>query len=131
MSESVIAVRKITQVSVKVTDVKRAASFYTRLLGLPLLFSQSNMALLDCGGIRLLLGVPENAQFDHPSSTIYFQVDDLFEAHRKLEDQGVEFLGKPHKVAEFGGYAVWMAFFRDPDGNVQALTSEIPVASGS
>lgn len=127
MFDSVISVRKINQVSIRVTDVERSAAFYTRNLGLPLLFAQSNMALLDCGGVRLLLGLAESAQFDHPSSTVYFQVEDLHDAHRRLEAEGVEFMGKPHKVAEFGGFAVWMAFFYDPDRNLHALTSEVPI----
>ncbi|MBW5446003.1 VOC family protein [Cohnella sp. CFH 77786] len=127
MSESTVSVRRIAQISIRVTDVERSAAFYQRKLGLPLLYSQSNMALLDCGGIRLLLGIAETPEFDHPSSTVYFQVEDLDDACRKLTAEGVEFRGKPHKVAEFGGMAVWMAFFYDPDRNVHALTSEVPI----
>jgi hypothetical protein len=85
------------------------------------------MALLDCGGIRLLLSVPEQPQFDHPSSTVYFQVADIRGSHDHPASQEVEFLGAPHKAAEFGGMAVWMAFFYDPDRNMHALTSEIPI----
>ncbi|RKP47394.1 VOC family protein [Cohnella endophytica] len=117
----------ISQLSVRVSDVERAVRFYNGVLGLPLLFSQSNMALVDCQGIRLLLGIPEKPEFDHPGSTIYFKVADIEEAYRTLETAKVELAGKPHKVAEFNGYAVWMAFFYDPDRNLHALTSEVPV----
>lgn len=127
MTESSVSILKITQLSIRVSDVERAAGFYSLTLGLPLLFSQSNMALLDCAGTRLLLSVPETAQFDHPSSTVYFQVADLDSTYRKLLENNVEFLSKPHKVAEFGGMAIWMAFFYDPDRNVHALTSEVPI----
>ncbi|MFD0673332.1 VOC family protein [Cohnella sp. GCM10027633] len=127
MSNNPIAVRGISQVSVPVHDVSAAVSFYRDVLGLPLLFSQSNMALLDAGGIRLLLSIPEKPEFDHPGSTLYFKVDSIEDAYRALVAAEAECVGKPHKVAEFGGFAVWMAFFYDPDRNLHALTSEVPI----
>jgi methylmalonyl-CoA/ethylmalonyl-CoA epimerase len=30
------------------------------------------MAFFDCNGIRLMLGIPEKPEFDHPSAIIYF-----------------------------------------------------------
>jgi methylmalonyl-CoA/ethylmalonyl-CoA epimerase len=79
-------------------------------------------------GIRLLLGIPEKPEFDHPSSIVYFRVENIEQTYESLLARGVNFDSKPHKVAEFNGFAVWMAFFRDPDRNVHALTSEVPVA---
>jgi methylmalonyl-CoA/ethylmalonyl-CoA epimerase len=122
-----VSIKGITQVSISVQDVATAISFYNGTLGLPLLFSQSNMALLDCNGIRLILGIPEKPEYDHPSSIVYFQVDNIQEAYESLSANGVEFVGKPHKIAEFNGFAVWNAFFQDPDRNVHALTSEVPL----
>lgn len=128
MSSPSVTVQGIAQISNPVKDVERAVRFYNGILGLPLLFSQSNMAILDCQGIRLLLSIPEKPEFDHPGSTVYFRVNDIEEAYRALLANGVELSGKPHKVAEFNGYAVWMAFFYDPDRNLHALTSEVPVS---
>jgi hypothetical protein len=85
------------------------------------------MALLDCNGIRLLLGIPEKPEFDHPGSIVYFKVENIADAYQSLLASDVDFDSKPHKIAEFNGFAVWMSFFRDPDGNVLALTSEVPV----
>jgi len=128
LTASAISIQKIAQLSIPVADVKRAVDFYEKTLGLTVLYSAANMALLDCSGIRLLLSLPETPAFDHPSSTVYFQVEDLEEACRKMESNGVSFMSKPHKIAEFNGYAVWMAFFYDPDRNIHALTSEVALS---
>jgi catechol 2,3-dioxygenase-like lactoylglutathione lyase family enzyme len=128
LTTSAISIQKITQISIPVTDVKKSVDFYQKTLGLAVLYSEANMALLECSGIRLLLSLPETPAFDHPSSTVYFQVEDLEDSYQKMAGNGVDFMSKPHKIAEFNGYAVWMAFFYDPDRNVHALTSEIALS---
>jgi len=45
---------------------------------------------------------------------------------KALEVRGVTFDDQPHVVHRDAGYDLWMAFFRDPDGNVLALMSEVP-----
>jgi methylmalonyl-CoA/ethylmalonyl-CoA epimerase len=125
MSNSPLQIERIYQVSVPVKDIAQAVTFYNEMLELPLLFQQSNMGILMCGGMHLLLGVPESPEFDHPGSTVYFYVPDIEAAYSKLSSRGVTFRGKPHMVAEMNGVQTWMVFFNDPDGNIQALTSEI------
>jgi catechol 2,3-dioxygenase-like lactoylglutathione lyase family enzyme len=51
--------------------------FYEETLGLRLLFRVPGMAFLDCNGIRIMLGIPENPTLDHPGSTVYFSVEDI------------------------------------------------------
>lgn len=118
-------IKEIGQVSIPVHNVAEACMFYKEKLGLNILFEQENMALLACGGIRLILSVPERAEFDHPSSIIYFNVDDIEDAYATLLGNGVAFTQKPHCVAKMDDNETWIAFFRDPDGNTQALMSEI------
>ncbi len=84
------------------------------------------MAFFDCGGIRILLSLPETPELDHPSSTIYFKVEDIEGAYRILKDRGVPFDSEPHKIADMSDHELWMAFFRAVDKNVLALMSEIP-----
>ena len=55
-----------------------------------------------------------------------FEVPDIEESHRTLVERGVEFTGAPHRIADMESYELWMAFFRDPDGNPLALRSERP-----
>ncbi|GAB2691938.1 VOC family protein [Paenibacillus thermoaerophilus] len=119
-------VRGLGQVSVRVRDVARAAAFYRDMLGLPLLYQESKLALVACGGVRLILSAPESPQFDHPGSVLYLTVDDIHEAQERLSARGVAFAGKPHKIAELNGVATWMTFFNDSEDNTLALMSEVP-----
>lgn len=116
---------QIGQLSVTVHDVQRAIGFYRDALGMRFLFeAPPQMAFFDCGGIRLMLAVPEKPEFDHPSSVIYFKVDDIEAAHRTLVERAVEFEGEPHLIHKAEGYELWMAFMRDSEGNLLALMSE-------
>jgi predicted enzyme related to lactoylglutathione lyase len=103
--------------------------FYRDSLGLSFLFTAPpQMAFFDCGGVRLLLGVPEEKAFDHPGSILYFTVDDIRQMHRVLVSRGVTFRQEPHLVARLPDREVWLAFFDDTEGNTLALMSEPAIA---
>lgn len=122
---------RIGQIAVRVRELERAIRFYRDVLGMRFLFqAPPGLAFFDCGGVRLLLDMPQDAEFDHPASVIYYSVSDIGAAHETLKARGVEFLREPHLIANLGHVEVWMAFFRDPDENVLALMVEIPVAAG-
>src|SRR5262245_34187048 len=116
---------RIGQIAVRVRDLDRAVLFYEKTLGLPFLFRVPGMAFFDCGGIRLLLSVPEAPEFDHPASIIYYQVADIHAARDAIGSQGVAFHGEPHLVARLPDHDLWMAFFRDSEENVVGLMSEV------
>jgi methylmalonyl-CoA/ethylmalonyl-CoA epimerase len=115
---------RIAQIAVIVHDLDRAAGFYRDTLGMKEMFRVPRMAFFDCAGLRLMLGLPEKPEFDHPSSIIYFDVPDIQEAHRTLAGRGVRFETEPHFVAPLGPRDLWMAFFRDSEDNLMALQSE-------
>ncbi len=119
---------QIGQISVNVHDLKKAIAFYRDTLGMKFLFEIPNAAFFDCGGIRLMLGLPEKPELDHPSSIIYYRVDDIQGTFNALSARGVRFEGKPHVVAHMKDHDLWMAFFRDLDKNLLALMSETPRA---
>ena len=114
---------KIGQICVTAHDIERAVTFYRDQLGMNHLFTVPKMAFFDCGGVTLMLGIPEGPQFDHPSSVVYFDVDDLDGTYAILKDRGVRFEGQPHLIAPMGQYDLWMAFFRDSEDNLMALMS--------
>jgi predicted enzyme related to lactoylglutathione lyase len=119
---------RIHQISMTVHDLDRATRFYRDLLGLPFLFAAPpRLAFFDCSGVRLMLSTPE-PQFDHPGSVLYFAVDDIREVYASLRARGVEFGGEPHKIATLADREVWLAEFRDTEGNTLALMSEPPIA---
>jgi predicted enzyme related to lactoylglutathione lyase len=115
---------RIGQIYITAHDLDRAAAFYKDTLGIKELFRVPKMAFFDCGGIRLMLGVPEKPEFDHPSSIIYFQVEDVEAAHRALAGRGVKFETEPHFVARLEKADLWIGFFRDSEGNLMAVQSE-------
>ena len=116
---------RIGQIAINVHDIQKAVAFYRDTLGMKFLFDAGNLAFFDCGGIRLMLDVAEKPEFDHPGSIIYYRVDDIGKAVGTLESRGVHFETKPHLVARMPTFELWMAFFRDPDGNLLALMSEV------
>lgn len=118
--------RRIGQIGIPVHDLETAVVFYREVLGMPFLFRTPRMAFFDCSGVRLMLSVPDSPEFDHPASIVYYRVDDIEAAHRKLSERGVEFEGGPQLIADMGDHELWMAFFQDPEENVLALMSEIP-----
>jgi len=121
-----IGITKLGQVAVNVKDVQRATAFYRDVLGLRFLFAAGQLAFFDCGGVRLMLDRPEKAEFDHPSSILYFSVPDIQAAHRRLVDAGVAIVEEPRVIAPMPDHDLWMGFFRDTEGNVMALMSEVP-----
>ena len=117
---------EIRQIAVNAHDIDRAVAFYRDKLGMKHLFSvPPKLAFFDCNGIMLLLSLPETEEFDHPSSVIYFGVEDIHDATRTLTVRGVEFREQPTFVADMGTYELWMSFFSDSEGNMLALRSEV------
>jgi methylmalonyl-CoA/ethylmalonyl-CoA epimerase len=115
----------IGQISIRVHDIERAVAFYRDALGLEFLFDAGPLAFLGCGDVRIMLTKPEFDEFDHPSSTLYFRVDDIDGARAELVERGVVFEDEPHLIARMPDHELWMAFFRDPDRNLHSLMSEV------
>jgi methylmalonyl-CoA/ethylmalonyl-CoA epimerase len=113
----------IGQIGLSVGDIGRAVAFYRDVLGLRLLLEAPRMGMFDCGGIRLMLSLAEVKQ-ESSGSILYFKVADIEQAVRALESRGLAFERQPHLVARMPDHELWMAFFRDPDGNALALMCE-------
>ena len=118
-------IQSIGQIAINTHDVQRAVVFYRDALGLDYLFEAGPLAFFMCGDMRLMLSVAESPEFDHPSSTLYFRVDDIHEARAELSGRGVPFDDEPHLIAKMPDHELWMTFFRDPDRNLHGLMSEV------
>ena len=127
MDTSGFGLSTIGQIAVNAHDIDRATAFYRDKLGMKLLFAAPpKMSFFDCGGIRLMLSLPDKPEFDHASSIIYFNVDDIQKAVAALKQRGVPFEEEPHAVADMGTYVLWMAAFRDSENNMLAMQSNVP-----
>ena len=125
-NEPGIAIANIGQIAINVHDTGRAVEFYRDALGLKLLFMAGNLAFFDCGGVRLMLSTPERPEFDHPSSILYFRVADIQSAFARLVERKVKTENEPHVIARMPDHDLWLAEFRDSEGNIMALMSEVP-----
>ncbi len=121
-----IGISRIGQIAINAYDVERAAAFYQDTVGLKLLFKAGpGLAFFDCGGVRLMLTRPEKPEFDHPSSILYFAVPDIQAAFAAMREKGAKFEDEPHMIARMPDHDLWMVFFRDPEGNLMGLMSEV------
>jgi len=126
VATTAIGISRIGQIAINAHDVERAAAFYQDTLGLKLLFNAGpGLAFFDCGGVRLMLARPEKPEFDHPGSILYFAVPDIQAAHAAMKEKGVRFEDEPHVVARMPDHDLWMVFFRDSEGNLMGLMSEV------
>ena len=127
-----LGVAGLRQVAMPVADLARAVEFYGEVVGLGHIATFGDLAFFDLGGVRLLL---DRSEVVAPSDgmVLYLAVDDIHAVRDSLAARGVEFVDDPHVIhtdsaGTFGtaGEAEWMTFFRDPDGNLLALSSREP-----
>jgi predicted enzyme related to lactoylglutathione lyase len=121
---------QIGQIFINVHDLDKAIRFYRDTLGMQFLFqAPPNMAFFNCSGIRLMLGVADRPDLDHPPSIIYYKVADIQATYETLKSRGVDFVAQPHLVAKLPDHDLWLADFRDCENNLMALMSEVPRAA--
>jgi len=114
----------IGQIAITVRQMPRAVVWYRETFGLQFLFEAGHMAFFDCDGVRLMLSFSEQVESTY-SSVIYFKTADIYTAIQQLEGKGVQFEAPPKMIAKMPDHELWMAFFRDSEGNLLALMSEV------
>ena len=114
----------LVQVAQRAEDLERATAFYAELLGKEpaAAFDPPGLVFFDLEGVRLLL------ERGAPSSLIYLSVDDIDAAVERVRTAGASVEGEPHVIFSHtddslgpAGTDEWMAFFRDPEGNLVGL----------
>lgn len=120
------AVADIGQIALTVSDVAKAKTFYCDVLGLKLLFDAGpNLAFLAAGSVRLMLSTPQGHGEVGKNSTLYFKVADLPAVYAAIVARGAKSERAPQLTAKMPDHDLWMAFLRDPDGNLVGLMSEV------
>ena len=114
----------LAQVAVTFRNLPAAIAWYRDVLQLPLAFETDGMAFFAMGDVRLMMTMPEDPEYDHPASVFYFRVDDIGRVHAELETRGVAFDDVPHLIGKMGATEIWMAFFRDCEQHLLAITEE-------
>jgi catechol 2,3-dioxygenase-like lactoylglutathione lyase family enzyme len=124
MAESVAPTTALLQggsPTIFVADLQRAVDFYTKTLGLGLLYrAGDHFAMIDAGG-GLVIGLhPPGARSPQPGSSGSIQVglnvaQSIEYVVATLQDRGVTFREEDGQPIVDDG-AVKLAFFADPDG---------------
>ena len=129
-SPDALALSSLLQLSMPVQDIDRAVAFYRDQLGARFLVQAGTLGFFDLDGVRLMLAVPEGAGGEG-GSVLYFRVPEVRAAYAVLRARGVAFegggSGEPHVVHRDDRHELWMAFFRDSEGNLLAITAEVPL----
>ena len=120
-----ISLSQIGQIAQTVGDLERSIDFYRNTLGIRFLFQFPGLAFFDCGGVRLMLSLPEGNVKPGRESVLYFKVHDLTAAYEALAAKGVSIESPPHLIARMPDHELWMAFFRDPDEHLVGLMCEV------
>lgn len=122
---------QIRQISLPVSDLERAVTFYRDILGASFTasFDPPGIGFFDFSGVRLFL------EQGKAGSVIYFAVDDIDAAVTEMKSHGVVFDNDPHMIfrdaeGQFGpaGTEEWMVFFNDSEGNTLALSERRPLS---
>jgi methylmalonyl-CoA/ethylmalonyl-CoA epimerase len=114
---------RIGQIAIVCQDVARATAFYRDVLGARFLFAAGpRLSFFDVGGTRLMLSPPEGEATGTP--IFYFFVTDIESVSATLTDRGVAFVDAPHVIARMPDHELWLAEFRDSEGNILALMEE-------
>jgi methylmalonyl-CoA/ethylmalonyl-CoA epimerase len=120
-----LAHSRIGQIAVVCTDVARATAFYRDTLGLRFLFAAGpTLSFFDCGGVRLMLSTAEQPEHERPGSMLYYFVSDIGAVHADLSAKGVAFIDAPHLIAQMPDHQLWLAAFKDSEGNVMGIMEE-------
>jgi methylmalonyl-CoA/ethylmalonyl-CoA epimerase len=116
----------LTQVAQRATDLDRAATFYTHLLGYPPSgrFDPPGLLFFKLGCTRLLL------EQGAASATLYLQVDSVRERIETLRSKGVTIESEANIIFSHAddslgpaGTDEWHGFIRDSEDNLVGLVS--------
>ncbi len=116
---------EIGQIAITVSDVTKATAFYRDVLGLKFLFAAGpNLAFLAAGNVRIMLTTPQGAGEVGKNSILYFRVTGIEETHAAIVARGAVNERSPQFAAKMPDHELWLAFVRDPDGNLVGLMEE-------
>ena len=107
-----------TWAGVRTSDLKSAARFFADVLGLPLIYEGKHLVQFETpsGQLFEVFGSESRYYQLHACPVLGFQVENLPEARKELESQGVEFA-----TEVYGNESEAWTYFRGPDGYLYEL----------
>jgi len=121
-----LAAPELGQVALVMRDVAAAKRFYVEVLGLrPLFDAGPKLSFLGVGAVRLMLTEPNGAGEPGRNSVLYYRVPGLAEHYRRVVAAGAGPEREPQLAARMPDHELWLAFLRDPEGNLVGLMEEM------
>ena len=105
---------RLFQVGFYARDPERLAGWYRETFGLVHSLDTGDMVFLFDGNLRIMFG-PGDAETSN--SILYFETDDFEATRQRLLDSGSEALQEAAKIQELPEGELWLAIYRDPEGN--------------
>jgi predicted enzyme related to lactoylglutathione lyase len=113
------------QLGITVKDVQLALPFYTKVLGLQFLFAPTEqLAFVQSGATRLMLSTARGAGEVAKNSIPYFQTTAIEQFYTEALQRGAVGERAPALAAQMPDHQLWIAFLKDPDGNLIGLMEE-------
>ena len=125
MTDNTAGIMDIGQIAITVSDVAQAKHFYAEVLGLqPLFDAGPTLSFLAAGPVRIMLTAPQGAGEVGKNSILYFRTSTLQATFDQVVARGARSEQEPRLTAKLPDHELWMAFVRDPDGNLVGLMEE-------
>lgn len=113
---------ELSSVILRVADLDAAQSFWTELIGLPVVHALPAFVFLDAGGVQLILNHVEGGVTDESLTEVVFTVDDVEKTFDEMSGRGVPFEVHLRPISSDGERTMLGAHFRDPDGHYGSVT---------
>jgi catechol 2,3-dioxygenase-like lactoylglutathione lyase family enzyme len=116
---------ELGQVAITVSDVSKAKLFYHGVLGFRLLFDAGpNLSFLAIGSVRIMLTTPQGSGEVGKNSLLYLRTPNIDLSFAAAVGLGAKSERAPQLAAKMPDHELWLAFLRDPDGNLVGLMEE-------
>jgi len=109
--------KRLSNITIPVSDLKEAVEFYEKVLGLKKQFECPSYVTFDCDGVELAFEPGGSKGKKEGSPYVFLLVDNVDAKYRELKNKGVNFKSEP-RDKPWGGR---VASLRDPDGNMVCL----------
>jgi catechol 2,3-dioxygenase-like lactoylglutathione lyase family enzyme len=120
---------RASAIILRVANLQKSIAFYRDQVGLPLQSATPEFAMLDGGGVVVMLNQVAVAT---PSSglaaftEVVFESPDVMTTYSAMKARGIEFKVAPRGVTTDGTRDLLASDFRDPDGHVLSITGWVP-----
>ena len=112
----------VSQVILRVTDLKRSVEFWSHVVGLGVEMEAPPFAFLDGGAIGLTLNQVDELAADQSLTEVVFEFEDVRGEYFDMSARGVPFEVDLRPVTSDSNRDLLAAHFRDPDGHLASVT---------